>query len=145
MPYDSFTEYPLWKEASALADSVFDFSREIEDFSIRNRMTGAAVDIPFRIGEAAQAESDEAMRDLLRKAEDPVNELRSVLTEAKEQGFAPGADYELMQERCRNFFHKIHLEASAPQPESATIRPAAPGGRPPPAEDPPGIDDSAVI
>ena len=110
MTYESFTDYPLWQEASALADSVFDFSREIEDFPIRNRMTGAAVDIPFRVGEAAQAESDEAMKELLRKVEDPVNELRSALTEAKEQGFAPGADYELMQDRCRDLFQKVHLE-----------------------------------
>ena len=140
MTYDSFTDYPLWQEASALADSVFDFSREIEDFSIRNRMTGAAVDIPFRIGEAAQVESDEAMKDLLRKVEDPVNELRSVLTEAKEQGFAPGADYELIQERCRNLFHKVHLEASGPEVEPTPVRPAPQSTR-----TLPDIDDSVVI
>ena len=113
MSYQDFTEYPLWKEASALADSVFDFSRGIEDFSLRNRMTGSAVEIPFLLGEAAQTQTDEEMKDRLWKVEDPVNELRSVLTEAKEQGFAPGADYELMQERCRNLFQKVHVEASS--------------------------------
>lgn len=112
MPYKSFTEYPLWKEASALADSVFDFSRGIEDFALRNRMTAAAIEIPFLVGEAAQSSSDETMKMLLWKVEDPVNELRSVLTEAKEEGFSPGADYELIQERCRNLFKKVHMEAS---------------------------------
>ncbi|MGE9289452.1 MAG: hypothetical protein ACQKBT_00595 [Puniceicoccales bacterium] len=114
MPYKNFTDYPLWQEASALTDSIFDFSRAIEDFPLRNRMTGAAVEIPFLLGEAAQSESDEMMKELLWKVEDPVNELRSVLTEAKEHGFAPGADYELIQARCRDLFQKVHTEASSP-------------------------------
>lgn len=139
MTYDNFTDYPLWKEASALADSVFDFSRSIEDFSLRNRMTAAAVEIPFLIGEAAQSGSDEQMKTGLWRVEDPVNELRSVLTEAKEQGFAPGADYELMQERCRNLFRKVHLEAT-----DGKDLPKA--GSPSRVEDElPDVDDSVVI
>lgn len=117
MPYKNFTDYPLWQEASALTDSIFDFSRGIEDFSLRNRMTGAAVEIPFLIGEAAQSDSDKTMKSLLWRVEDPVNELRSVLKESKEQGFAPGADYELMQDRCRTLFQKVHTEASSPMAE----------------------------
>jgi four helix bundle protein len=116
MPYANFTDYPLWKEASALTDSIFDFSRGIEDFSLRNRMTGAAVEIPFLLGEAAQSQTDEQMKNTLWRVEDPVNELRSVLTESKEQGFAPDADYEMMQERCRDLFQKVHKEASSPTP-----------------------------
>jgi len=122
-----------------LTDSIFDFSRGIEDFSIRNRMTAAAVEIPFLIGEAAQSDSDEEMKSRLWKVEDPVNELRSVLTEAKEQGLAPGSDYELMQERCRNLFRKVHLEASdtknAPGPSPASRV----------EDDVPDIDDSVTI
>lgn len=114
MPYSNFTDYPLWKEASAIADSIFDFSREVEDFSLRNRMTAAAVEIPFMVGEAAQSESDEKMKNLLWKVEDPVNEVRSVLTECQEQGLAPNADYALLQDRCRDLFRKVHTEASAP-------------------------------
>ncbi len=138
MPYQSFTDYPLWKEASTLTDSVFDFSREIEDFPLRNRMTAAAIDIPFLIGEAAQSGSDEEMKTLLWKVEDPINELRSILTEAKENGFAPGADYELMQERCRNLFRKVHLEAADTHgsPENASSRFE---------DDLPEIDDSVSI
>jgi len=56
-----------------LTDSIFDFSRGIEDFSLRNRMTAAAVEIPFQIGEAAQSQSDDAMKTLLWKVEDPIN------------------------------------------------------------------------
>ena len=138
MPYQVFTEYPLWREAATLADSVFDFSREIEDFSLRNRMTSAAIEIPFLIGEAAQTDSDEEMKTLLWKVEDPVNELRSVLTEAKENGFAPGSDYELMQERCRNLFKKVHLEASDTK--------GAPAEAPSRFEDDlPDMDDSITI
>jgi four helix bundle protein len=114
MPYKNFTDFPLWKEASELADSVFDFSRSIEDFSLRNRMTASATEIPFLLGEAAQSDSDETMKNLLWKVEDPVNELRSVLTEAQEQGFAPDSDYAAMQERCRVLFQKVHMEASSP-------------------------------
>tara|TARA_R100000027_G_scaffold67731_1_gene68253 strand:+ start:7011 stop:7553 length:543 start_codon:yes stop_codon:yes gene_type:complete len=112
MPYKNFVDYPLWKEGADLADAIFDFSRAIEDFPIRNRITGAGVEIPFLLGEAAQSVSDEQMRDILWKVEDPINELRSVLTEAKEQGFAPEADFEAMQERCRDLFQKVHSEAS---------------------------------
>jgi len=138
MSYQTFTEYPLWKEAAALADSVFDFSRGIEDFPIRNQMTAAAVEIPFLIGEAAQSHSDEERKSLLWKVEDPVNELRSVLKDAKEQGFAPGSDYELMQERCRNLFQKVHLEAS-----DTTDSPATAPSRF--EDDLPEIDDSVSI
>ncbi len=114
MPYKNFTNFPLWQAGADLADSIFDFSRGIEDFSLRNRMTAAAVDIPFLLGEAAQSESDEAMANGLWKVEDPINELRSVLNEAKEQGLAPHADYALMLERCRDLFQKVHSEASSP-------------------------------
>jgi four helix bundle protein len=160
MARETFTDYPLWKEAAALADSVFDFSRNIEDFSLRNRMTLAGVEIPFLIGEAFQAPSDEERKSGLWKVEEPINELRGVLTEAKEQGFGPGADFELMQERCRNLYRKVHLEASeepgkteAPREESTAPVEAGGATQPrPPArsaaptnEEPPEIDDSAII
>ncbi|MBC2601292.1 four helix bundle protein [Puniceicoccus vermicola] len=135
MPYQNFTEYPLWKEASLLTDSIFDFSRGIEDFPLRNRMTAAAVEIPFRLGEAAQSDSDETMKELLWKVEDPVNELRAVLTEAKEHGFAPGSDYELMQERCRDLFQKVHEEASSSIP-LVQEEPVAPAEEPEPVQEP---------
>ncbi|MEM0967132.1 MAG: four helix bundle protein [Verrucomicrobiota bacterium] len=121
MPYRSFVDSPLWKEASALADSVLDFSRGIEDFSLRNRMTGSAVKIPFLIGEATESGSIEEMNDRLKRVEDPVSELRSVLTESKEQGFAPGADYELIQEHCRHLLRKVQSEASGSRIETESL------------------------
>ncbi len=150
MTYETFTDYPLWKEASALADAVFDFSRGVEDFSLRNRMTASAVDIPFLIAEAAQSESEETMHSLLGRVEEPINELRSVLTEAKEQGFAPGADYALMQERCRNLFRKIRLAVPGGNPPDADNQtpppPQTSESEPPtPSDDEPDMDASAMI
>ena len=77
MPYRSFEDLEVWKQACRLAVRVYDELRDCRDFGLKDQMTRCAVSIPSNIAEGAERDSRKEYIRFLHIAKGSAAELRT--------------------------------------------------------------------
>jgi len=103
MPYQSFKELTVWKEARDLAVSIYKLTHSgplSRDFGLKDQMQRSSVSVPSNIAEGYERSTDKEFLHFLDIASGSLSELRTQLDISMSINYSDKQTFDVFEDQC---------------------------------------------
>jgi four helix bundle protein len=108
MKIENFEDIEAWKEARLLVREIYQYFKNIKDYSFRDQIQRAAISIMSNISEGFDRGSNKEFIQFLIIARGSVSEVKSLSYAASDIGYIDGKVFNKITERCLRLTNLIN-------------------------------------